>query len=44
MMNPISCKVTEVIARNVVLEEQENDDPKRPVFMENADFSVCEDL
>ncbi|CDS06187.1 hypothetical protein LRAMOSA08715 [Lichtheimia ramosa] len=39
MMNPISCKVTEVIARNVVLEEQENDDPKRPVFMENADFS-----
>ncbi|KAI9312176.1 hypothetical protein BX666DRAFT_860115 [Dichotomocladium elegans] len=38
MMNPITCKVNEVIARNVFLECEKGDDPKQPVFMETADF------
>ena len=34
MMNPISCQVTEVIARNVQLEDEDTQSEKQPVVME----------
>ncbi|KAI9492245.1 hypothetical protein BDB00DRAFT_439452 [Zychaea mexicana] len=34
MMNPVSCQVTEVIARNVQLEDEDTQSEKQPVMME----------
>ncbi|KAI7850593.1 hypothetical protein BDC45DRAFT_608714 [Circinella umbellata] len=34
MMNPVSCQVTEVIARNVQLEDEDTQSEKQPVVME----------
>ncbi|KAI9256659.1 hypothetical protein BDA99DRAFT_144401 [Phascolomyces articulosus] len=40
MMNPVSCQVTEVIARNVQLEDEDTFSEKQPVMMETPMVSL----